>query len=758
MAFSPPSWTKDFEKLVESATHLFVTDKSRNRQNIMEIAEGFLSNWINSKETVNYQRIRIPHLKDQGLGFPSYPQLCWYFLLEYDPQKALTLAADWYAAGLDFPDDILMSFHHYLGPGAVPVLLSAAATDAISFDLHGYFYNPRRHAIDLLAVHFTPADYGPLFWNLIGHKSKPVREYIARILAENDPEAEAKAIGLLQHKKSEIRQSAAIILGLTASPAARKAIGLALDKEPNDNARDILLETAADSLPEQADEAWIGQMIDAAAARGKLDKTLPYTDQESDLPDLFYTSGNKLDNRSLRFLFYRIERSRKMSPDIEARYLLAVIDKARSTPFASAMLKILVERNERPEDKHLLLLAGILGDEATADRIRQLIDTWAMADRNKMAEYGLGALAMQGSDKALNWVQNFSRKYAKKKAAVGAAASAALEAAAIELGITTYELGDRIVPDFGFDGLFRHFEAGGESYRVFIDSKFKLAFFDDSNKKLKSLPASTTEDLKQVFKAVTKEIRDTVKSQSPRLEYYLIIQRKWTFAQWHMFFLQNPVMFIYATRMLWGVYKDGMETPDTTFFCDEDTTLLDLQEEEISAQPGWNIGIVHPSQLDPATLKAWQEKFFDRNIAPVFPQLDRKQVNLEGLDLSKTIIRTFDGRRTQTGSIRSTLDKLGWQAGPIGDGGMIGTYHLHHDAKKLEAIIEIEGVGAGFGWTGDEKTGRLYFARRDNPRKKWWHYPNDEADPLLIPLKDIPILFLLETLAAIDTIKPASAS
>jgi hypothetical protein len=434
--------------------------------------------------------------------------------------------------------------------------------------------------------------------------------------------------------------------------------------------------------------------------------------------------------------------------------LLRLIDKSGSAPFANTLLKIFLEREGRTEEKYLLFTAALLGNEDTAGSIRQLVDKWIEAGRFKMAEHAVGALAIQGSDKALRWVEWFSRKYAVKKANVGAAAAAALEAAAAEQGITMYELGDRIIPDFAFDGLFRHFQADGEQYRAFIDSNFKLAFFNEANKKLKALPSSASDELKQEFKSIAKEVKDIVKSQSPRLEYYLVIQRKWDYPQWQKFFLANPVMFIYATRLLWGVYKDREGSPVLTFLCDEDTTLFDRAGEELTPDPDWSIGIVHPTQLDAGELRDWQQQFFDRSIEPVFPQLDRRRTNLEGIDLSRSIIHTFENKKMKVGSIRSTLDKLGWRSGPAGDGGMIGTYHLLHDEKKIEAVLEIEGVGAGYGWTGDERTGRLYFAKKDAGKRNWWYSPGDDSDERLVPLNKVPRLFLHETLAAVEAIRP----
>src|ERR1700748_887604 len=176
--------------------------------------------------------------------------------------------------------------------------------------------------------------------------------------------------------------------------------------------------------------------------------------------------------------------------------------------------------------------AALLGDDEQVKTIRHMIDSWIIANRGKMAEYGIAALVLHGSNRALRYVEGYSRKYVAKKPNLGAAALAALEAVARQQNITLHELGDRLVPDFGFDGLFKHFSAGREEYRAFIDSKFKLAFFNEDNKKLKSVPAAATAEQKQEFKELTKEVKEVVKAQSSRLEYYLVIQRKWTTQQW----------------------------------------------------------------------------------------------------------------------------------------------------------------------------------------------------------------------------------
>jgi len=672
----------------------------------------------------------------------------FHFLLKYKRENGIQIINNWVQSKVFIDAETLSILYTHLKQESFPFFESAIESPPTQSVIEFY-----RSVVQLLQAHFNPQQYLPLVWKLANSKSKPVRDFVAKTIAEADSEAETKAIDLLENKNAEIRQTAALILNYFTSSSAKDAIMKVLNKEQNDNARDILLQTIADGLPREADEKFVDEMIDAAQLRGKLNKTVEAWLNEDELPALFYKNGKQIPSTTLRFLLYRMSRVKTMRSDAEARFVIAQLDKERSSVFALALIKLYIDKGAKPEHKYLMALAALLGNDDVVDKIRTTINKWIDEGRYKMAEHGVGALAIQGSDKALRWVEWYSRKYKSKKANVGNAALEALENAAEELNITIQELGDRIVPDFGFEGLFKHFSANGDEYRAFIDSNFKIAFFNEDNKKLKSIPAAAEATLKDEFKNIAKEVRDIVKSQSSRLEYYLIIQRRWDYHQWQKFFLQNPVMFIYATKILWGIYENDQLTLTQTFICNEDTSLINAESEEIVIDENRSIGIVHPTQLHPAALQQWKQFFFDNSIETIFPQLERRLPNMKDINLSQSIITKFQDKEMAQGSIRSTLEKYGWNKGPTGDGGMIESFNLLYFEKKIEAVLEVEGVGAGFGWGNDERLGRLFIVDKTKAQHKWF-YPENENDEKLIKLKDAPFIFLSEMLAAIEAIKP----
>lgn len=606
--------------------------------------------------------------------------------------------------------------------------------------------------IGLFTDHLESIDFS-LFWDFGAYLSKACRNAVIPFLASNDKEAEARGVEGLKGRTAEQRLNSARVLTILGTPGAVAALRNSIETEKDDEARDIMLAVAGDEYLAGITEESLPAIIAAHKKRGKLKKELAPWLLETALPPLFFRSGRQLNPEEVRFILYRMSRVKDLVTEPEIKNLIEQIDKERSADFAKDLLHRYKEAGYDVKFKYLLGVAALLGDEEMVGRMQKGIDEWIEGNRKAMAELGIKALSLHKSNKALRAIEWYSRKYKSKKPNFGEAALQSLENAATELGITIHELGDRIVPDFGFQGLFRHFTVNGEEFRAFIDSKFKIAFFNEDNKKIKTIPAAATDELKEEFKYIGKEIRDIVKSQSSRLEYYLTIQRQWTPEQWKAFFLENPVMFIYATKLVWGVFNDTEELT-ATFICNDDTSLLDEQGEETSLPENGKISIVHPGQLTAASLDNWKKLLFDLSVEQVFPQLDRPVADMEGIDLTSRMIKKFLHTEMAVGSIRSTLEKAGWFKGPTGDGGYLESIKLLYFEKKIEAVLELDGVGIGYGWSNQERTGRLYFIDKSKVKSRYDNI-RSEDDEKLIPIGQLPPIFLAEVIGAIDRIKRA---
>jgi hypothetical protein len=354
----------------------------------------------------------------------------------------------------------------------------------------------------------------------------------------------------------------------------------------------------------------------------------------------------------------------------------------------------------------------------------------------------VGALAMVGSDKALRIVEVIYRKFAAKKPAVSQAARAALDAAAAELNITMDELADRIIPNFDFNGIYKNFQIEGEEYRAFISAEFKLNFLNEDNKIRKSLPANTPKELKAEFKEIDKEINDVVKSQSGRLEKYMIEERRWSPQNWHTFFFNNPIMFVYALKLVWGIYdKEGKLI--NSFYCSEDTSLYDVNDEEITTNDDGYIGILHPCHLTAAQLEKWKDKLYALSMMTIFPILDRNVFRVEAEEEESSSTRIFSNQEVPKGAdfVNTFLPKYNWIKS-TGDGGHSEFTKFYKDGL-VRAYANIEGPAAWYqGGTAPAKVHEITFMR-----KNW----QDK-----IALKELPPVFYSEVCADIDNLIKAT--
>ncbi|MDF1547973.1 MAG: DUF4132 domain-containing protein, partial [Bacteroidales bacterium] len=408
-------------------------------------------------------------------------------------------------------------------------------------------------------------DYFPTLFEILGrydlsHKlneiiefsvnlaKKSSRELACELLSKYVPDIISTASELLLGKTINHRITGTLILSNIGTKETEEILNNAVDVEINDDTRDIMLEAlSAKRFALLYNRNQVKHMVLTAEKRKKLSKWGEKWLDESSLPKIYWNdTKTPLEQKEIRFLLYRMKRAKGLNSDIEAKQLLNWIDKEKSQNFAKALLNAFKESNANSKFKYYLTLSGLLGDDSMAFSLSTLFNKSIADKRVKMAEYVVGAMAMVGTNRALRNVEVIYRKFANKKPVISAAAKDALEAASSELNISIDELSDRIIPNFDFEGTYKRFEVDGEEYRAFIGNDFQLNFINEDNKTRKSIPPKASKEQKAEFKEIEKEVRDVIKSQSGRLEKYMLEERRWPAEEWKTFFFENPIMFVYA--------------------------------------------------------------------------------------------------------------------------------------------------------------------------------------------------------------------
>ncbi len=619
----------------------------------------------------------------------SYSKL----LLDRDFDKGLTRIRKFVNESAFISTSYVRFIFEELKPHALPLLMTAMEKDAKLVDMHrrGYFKSilSKLKEFDLGAEQFDQ-----LLELAVERAGKPLRRTLATFLAQYPEYSTGKARELCAGKKVDQRITGALILSHSQEEAVLDELQNLVELERNDETRNVMLESVQDrKFSQDYDVKAVMEMIDFADKRKKLNRWAEKWIEEESLPaPVWKHSGEALSQKEIRFLFYRSKQAKGLNSDIEARQLIRHLDKDKSEKFALAVLQGFQDSNASSKFKYYLTITGLIGGDKLLPKLNTTFRKGIADKRFKMCEYIVGAIAMVGSNKALRVVEMLSRKYANKRAKIGLAAREALDAAAVELNISRDQLGDRIIPNFGFENLYKEFEAGGEPYRAFVSKEFKLNYFNQDNKLRKSIPKDTDKELVKELKEIDKEIKAVVKTQKGRLETALIEGRRWTTEEWQEYFLNNPIMLIYVQKLLWGLYKDGQLLE--VFLCDDDIELYNVTDDEVDLDAGEQIGIVHPIEMNEALLKQWKEKVYENDMEFEFPILERAMFRRDPEEMQSSITKRLWGQEIPKGAdyVAGFLEKRGWQK-QSADGGRLEFYR-NLQGSKHRAYANIEGPAA----------------------------------------------------------------
>ncbi|WIH90642.1 DUF4132 domain-containing protein [Brachyspira pilosicoli] len=364
--------------------------------------------------------------------------------------------------------------------------------------------------------------------------------------------------------------------------------------------------------------------------------------------------------------------------------------------------------------KNILIPYCIFQPEDKLLKLKTQIEEWALNSRGALAAHAVYAIALNASKFALVLVDTMSVKV--KNNQVKNAAKDALKKTAKALEISEDELIDKIIPDLDFDkkGM-RELHYGGEANRVFklqIKNDFTIEVTDSNDKVLKSLPAPNSKDDKAIADASKKEltlIKKNIKmissNQMRRLNKVLLNGRKWSYKTFNELFVDNPIMNIFALKLIWGVYDENNNLIESFRYM-EDGSFNTFDEEEYifedSLKNKKNITLVHPIELDEEKLSKWRNQLSDYEILQPINQLNLLFEEVKEEHIKNNKIISFEDKEITAGEIMSMANKMSFERSrDIEDGGSYNCYELKDSILEIACRINFEYMW--FGMDASEK-------------------------------------------------------
>uniref|UniRef100_UPI003F4B4EE2 DUF4132 domain-containing protein n=1 Tax=Brachyspira catarrhinii TaxID=2528966 RepID=UPI003F4B4EE2 len=436
------------------------------------------------------------------------------------------------------------------------------------------------------------------------------------------------------------------------------------------------------------------------------------------LTKVLYNNGKLADERIFKYIVMEymnlVEPSRLKDCDM----LAEILD---TTSFTNALEMLYIhwkDSNYEATKKNILIPYLIYSDDLKIDKVYPLIKEFAKGSRTVMATFIVKCMALNGKNYALILVDGLTRKSPTAK--IKEVAIETMENAAYMLDMTADELSDRIIPNFGFSQKGeRVLNYGGEARRTFtlsIDNNLELTITDNEKQKIiKSLPAPNSKDdkaeadsAKKECTTLKKEIKTLIQNQKIRLQKVLLNGRKWTYNNFKTVFVENPIMNIFALKLIWGAYDENNNLIQSFRYM-EDGTFNTVDEEEYTLPENSLITLVHPSELDADTIAKWKTQLSDYEISQPIEQLDFKYEEIKEEDIKEDKIHSLDSKTIKAGVLMSLATKYDMARGEAMDGGTFCEYILKDTYLNIAVHLSFDYMYFGMDGNEDINFGDIEF-------------------------------------------------
>jgi hypothetical protein len=335
---------------------------------------------------------------------------------------------------------------------------------------------------------------------------------------------------------------------------------------------------------------------------------------------------------------------------------------------------------------------GLVGSDTSALKLAPMIRVWPGESQHQRAVNGLECLRAIGTDTALMQINGIAQKV--KFQGIKNRAQECMEGIASDRNLSRTQLEDRIIPDCGLDeNGKRVFDFGARQFQFVLGENLKPLVRDSDGKTKPDLPKPNSKDDQERanqaiadWKLLKKQVAEVAKIQAVRLEQAMVTGRRWSSAEFSLFFVQHPLMNHIAQLLIWAGFN-GNGKLIKTFRVSEDRTLADINEEAFSLEDIAQVGIVHPLLLQETELAAWGEVVSDYNIVPPFAQLGRPVYSLEPGEYGAEEITRFGTIDIPVMTLVRTLENLGWEKGGLHDHGDYSVHLKYFPANNTTAIV-----------------------------------------------------------------------
>ena len=437
--------------------------------------------------------------------------------------------------------------------------------------------------------------------------------------------------------------------------------------------------------------AYCVQNIPATAA-----KTIAWTEFET-LPKVRMAgTETQADDRIVLGYIYLLVTQTEMALPPGAAKIRESLNKDDLRILGEHLYHIWKKNNAPAKQRGVLVLAAMDADDVFIGALKADIQNWADASRGALAADAVRAMALQGGNFALMTVDAIAKKFNNKQ--VQRAGEEAFQFAAEQLGVDPEVLGDRIVPNLGFDSRGEQvIDYGSRTFMATINPSLQIELKTAEGKAVKSLPAPGANDdqdkaaaAKAAFSAMKKSLKSVASIQCLRLELALSSNRTWTKEEWAKLFIENPIMNMFAIGLIWGTYDAGGQLI-SSFRYMEDGAFTSVEDDEVTLDDDAAIGLCHPLDLGDELIAAWTRQLADYEIKQPVEQLSRKVFRLSPDQKNAVAVTEFGGAVMYAVSLLGKLQKLGWRKGSVQDAG--GYYNFYKEDRK-------QGIGVWLNFSG----------------------------------------------------------